>query len=417
MEWLGDIPEVWGMSRLRYITQCLDGKRIPLNSVERSERSGDVPYWGANSIMDYVDSALFDEELILLGEDGAPFFDPYRPVAFFSSGPVWPNNHIHVLRPRHKTFSRYITYCLNAAKYIYYVDGSTRDKLTQSGMNSIPLPWPPEREAIAIADFLDHETARIDTLIAKKTRFIELLKEKRQAVITQAVTKGLDDTVPMKDSEVKWLGMVPAHWSTGRLSDYCLSISTGPFGTALKSDDYVEGCVPVINPSHIDNGVCVPDSAVTVSDETSQRLSFWRLNCGDVITARRGELGRAAVITTREAGWLCGTGSLRLRPSRKIKARFFQQVLQSSYARAWLEIESVGSTMPNLSEGLIGRLPIAAPSSIDEQDDLLEKLDVVTGRLDLLREKTQRSIDLLKEHRAALITAAVTGKIDVREAA
>jgi len=99
VEWLGEVPEGWDVKRLRFVTNCLDGKRVPLNSEQRSECQGDVPYWGANAIMDYVDKPLLHEDLILLGEDGAPFFDPTKPVAFISKGPVWPNNHVHVLRP------------------------------------------------------------------------------------------------------------------------------------------------------------------------------------------------------------------------------------------------------------------------------------------------------------------------------
>ncbi len=130
--WLGDVPAHWSMTRLRFACECCDGKRIPLNSEQRAETPGLVPYWGANAIMDYVQKALFDEELVLLGEDGAPFFDRTKPVAFHSKGPVWPNNHIHVLRPRSKMLARYLTAVLNITDYAEFIDGSTRDKLTQS---------------------------------------------------------------------------------------------------------------------------------------------------------------------------------------------------------------------------------------------------------------------------------------------
>lgn len=206
VEWLGEVPTHWEVKRLRHLVECIDGKRVPLNSVERADRPGDVPYWGANAIMGYVDQPLFDEELVLLGEDGAPFFDPFRPVAFRSIGPVWPNNHIHVLRPNQTTFTKFIVHCLNVTDYANFIDGSTRDKLTQAGMNSIPLPWPSHDEALLIATFLDRETAKIDALVAEQEKLIALLQEKRQAVISHAVTKGLDPNVPMRDSGVEWLG-------------------------------------------------------------------------------------------------------------------------------------------------------------------------------------------------------------------
>ncbi|BBR39161.1 type I restriction-modification protein subunit S [Aeromonas veronii] len=278
------------------------------------------------------------------------------------------------------------------------------------------MPSLPEQATIAVT--IDRETARFDALIAKKTRFIELLKEKRQALITHAVTKGLDPNVAMKDSGVEWIGEVPEQWVIGRLCDFCSSISTGPFGTALGVSDYIKDGIPVINPSHMNDGLCAPDRLVTVSEETAQRLAFWVLREGDIVAARRGELGRAAIVTGEEAGWICGTGSLRLTPlPDRATPEYLYSVLQSGYARAWLDRESVGSTMPNLNESLIGRLPVVIPPSTTEQISLLGSLDQQECRVSSLIAKTQRSIDLLKERRSAFITAAVTGQIDLRESA
>jgi len=316
---------------------------------------------------------------------------------------------------------------------------------------------PPPAEQTAIAAALDRETARIDALIAKKTRFIELLKEKRQALITHAVTKGLsglrhshesgnpespatgpkaldsrmrgndeggrasgDDSmaVPMKDSGVEWIGEVPEHWTLGRLRDFVRTISTGPFGTALGSDDYVSNGVPVINPSHIVDSGCVPDATVTVNEDKASQLAFWAMRPGDIVTARRGELGRAAIISEQQAGWICGTGSIRITPdAAKIASEYVHTTLQADYARRWLELHSVGSTMPNLSEKLIGDLPMAVPPTIPEQHHLLRRSTEGSIRLDAMAAKVKHSIILLKERRSALITAAVTGQIDLRDAA
>ena len=283
---------------------------------------------------------------------------------------------------------------------------------------SLPIALPNLEDQRRISAGLDKQTTRIDTLIAKKTRFIELLKEKRQAIITKAMTKGLNDSVGMKDSGVEWIGRVPDEWVIGRLRDFCDSISTGPFGTALSASDYIEDGIPVINPSHMSNGMFKPDRSVSVSVRTARRLHFWALREGDIVTARRGELGRAAIVSFKEAGWVCGTGSLRLTPlHNKVSANYLYSLLQSNYAKAWLDRESVGSTMPNLSELLIGQLPVVMPPSLAEQKALLAKLDTLLLRVSQLIERTQQSIDLLKEKRSALITAAVTCKIVVREAA
>ena len=192
VEWLGEIPAHWEVTKLAWITECLDGQRIPLNAEQRGGMQGDIPYWGANSIVDYIDSWLFDEELVLLGEDGAPFFDRNREVAFTVSGKVWVNNHAHVLRPKPQIQAPFLSNVLNCVDYAAFIDGTTRDKLTQTDMNVIPVQVPPLAEQRTIAAFLDRETAKIDGLIVKVHEAIERLKELRAALISAAVTGRID---------------------------------------------------------------------------------------------------------------------------------------------------------------------------------------------------------------------------------
>ena len=192
VEWLGEIPAHWEVKRLGYITKCLDGQRIPLNAEQRGRMQGEYPYWGANSIVDYVDSWLFDEELVLLGEDGAPFFDADRPVAFHVSGRIWVNNHAHVLRPAAIVCAAFLTSALNCVDYSWYIAGATRDKLTQSDMGSIPIQLPPAQEQHAISTYLEAETRKLDRLVSKAHQAIGALDEYRSALISAAVTGKID---------------------------------------------------------------------------------------------------------------------------------------------------------------------------------------------------------------------------------
>ena len=162
-----------------------------------------------------------------------------------------------------------------------------------------------------------------------------------------------------QDSGIPWLSCVPAGWRVVRLRDLCTGISTGPFGTSLGSDDYVSEGIPVINPSHIVGGRCVPDSETTISEETANRLAAWRMVAGDIVIARRGELGRSAIVLPSQSGWVCGTGSLRVTPNpTEAYSPYLQAVMQSTYTREWLSLASVGSTMQNISEAIVGALPI-----------------------------------------------------------
>ncbi len=201
IEWIGEIPSYWKRSRLRYYTKCLDSKRIPLNSEERSQIKGNIPYWGANGIVDYINDYLFDNELILLGEDGAPFFEKFKDVAFKVIGKVWVNNHVHVLLPNKNIDTDYLKSYLNVVNYKDYIWGSTRDKLNQSVMGGIPVILPPLPEQRAIATFLDRKTAVIDHTIIQIENSIQHLKEYRQALISATVTGKIDvrDEVPVEE--------------------------------------------------------------------------------------------------------------------------------------------------------------------------------------------------------------------------
>jgi type I restriction enzyme S subunit len=192
IEWIGEIPEHWSLSKVKYLTRCLDGKRVPLSSEERGSMQGEVPYWGANTIIDYVNDWILDGEFILLGEDGAPFFDRLRDVAFLSIGKIWPNNHVHVLSVMKQTEARFLVHCLNIVNYRDYIKGSTRDKLVQSEMNNIIVQLPPFKEQQAIADYLDQKTFEIDTLISGVQDSIAQLKTYRQSLISEAVTGKID---------------------------------------------------------------------------------------------------------------------------------------------------------------------------------------------------------------------------------
>ncbi|MFA5652737.1 MAG: restriction endonuclease subunit S [Desulfomonilia bacterium] len=406
VEWLGEVPEGWRTARLKHWADCLDGKRIPLNSEQRAERQGQVPYWGANCIVDFVDEALFDEDLVLLGEDGAPFFDRTKPVAFFSRGPIWPNNHVHILRPKGESDCKFMAYALNATDYADFIDGSTRDKLTQGQMVCIPLPSPSLPEQRTIAAFLDHETGKIDALVAEQEKLIGLLKEKRQAVISHAVTKGLDPNARMKDSGVEWLGEVPEGWEviqSRRLfsqrkdrahgSDKQLTASQ-KYGVIYQEDFMaLEGqkVVQVIHGADILKHVEPNDFVISM--RSFQGGIEW---CGLV-----GSISSAYVM---------------LIPGEFVSAEFFRYLFKS---RTY--IQALQSTTNLVRDGQALRfenfslvdLPLLP---LPEQRTIAAFLDHETGKIDALIEEAQRAIELMKERRTALISAAVTGKIDVSKA-
>jgi type I restriction enzyme S subunit len=190
--WLGEVPEHWEVLQLRRVTRCLDGARIPLNASERGLRQGNYPYWGANKVIDHLDGWLFDEPLVLLGEDGAPFFDKTKDVAFAVSGKIWVNNHTHVLRPRNRITPHYLAHVLNCVDYTGFIDGSTRDKLTQQSMKSIRIPLPEVSEQIKICKHIASVCAPLKDAIERAEREIALIREYRDRQIADVVTGQVD---------------------------------------------------------------------------------------------------------------------------------------------------------------------------------------------------------------------------------
>ncbi|MBL7240275.1 restriction endonuclease subunit S [Komagataeibacter rhaeticus] len=177
----------WPCVPLGALVECLDARRIPLSRAQRARCPGHVPYHGASGVIGYVDRALFDGPLVLLGEDGAPFLDPARDVAFFHEGPLWAGNHVHVLRPRAGVDGRFVAHALNTVAYDAYVEGATRPKLTRARMNSLPVPCPPPACQRRIARELDGALARIARQLHELSVQAALAREQADAALWHAV--------------------------------------------------------------------------------------------------------------------------------------------------------------------------------------------------------------------------------------
>ena len=297
------------------------------------------------------------------------------------------------------------------------VGNGLRDGLNLEHIRGIQTPIPPLEEQAAIVRFLDHADEQIQRYIAGKERLITLLEEQRQALIHQAVTRGLDPRVKLKDSGVEWLGEVPAHWSLRTLGQLAESFRTGPFGSMLHQSDYIEGGTPVINPVHMRGGHIAEDPSCSVSEAVADRLSGYRLAPHDLIFSRRGELGRCALVRDRENAWLCGTGSIRVRIAfDEIEAEFLIRALQVQWVGEYLSVVSVGATMNNLNTGILKGVPVIVPP-IQEQRQIFESIGQQAHAIDTAIARAQQQINLLQEYRTRLIADVVTGQLDVREAA
>ncbi len=267
-----------------------------------------------------------------------------------------------------------------------------------------------------IATHLDRETARIDGLVSRKTRFIELLREKRQALITHAVTKGLDPNAPMKDSGVEWLGDVPAHWDVTRLK-FIANVQTGVAkGKDNAGRDTVE--VPYLRVANVQDGYLALDDVTTI-EIPREDLARYRLQYGDVLMNEGGDfdkLGRGHIWKCEIDICIHQNHVFSVRPT-KISSAWLNTFTGSTFAQFYFMTRAKQSTnLASISSTNIMELPIVLPPE-SEQQELLEHFARETNRIDTLISTSESSIELLKERRSALITAAVTGQIDLREAA
>ena len=368
--------------------------------------SGSIPYWGANGVVDFVDREIFDEELVLLGEDGAPFDVAHRDVAFLVNEPVWVNNHIHVLRPSKNVSAAFLTYALNATNWMPYVTGSTRLKLTQERMMQAPMPEWSLSSQRKIADFLDRETERIDALTDKKRRLIDLLEEKRTATSTQAVTKGLDPTVPMKPSNIPWLGEVPTHWEVTAVK----RVSMVQYGLGQPPPESDDG-IPIVRATNIDRGSISKDNLMhaNLSDLPLDRAPL--LVAGEILVVRSGALtGDSAIITSRWVGSAPGY-DLRLTP-QTMSAEYLAWFLLSTPGLEQMWLESSRAAQPHLNADELGGVGLPYPP-LAEQGSIALFINDYVSTSHRLASTLESQLSLLAEYREALITAAVTGEIDV----
>jgi type I restriction enzyme S subunit len=281
----------------------------------------------------------------------------------------------------------------------------------------IYTPLPPLHEQAAIVRFLDHVNRRIERTILAKRKVITLLNEQKQVIIHQAVTRGLNPNVRMKPSGIPWHGEIPEHWEVISVGAATSILQTGPFGSQLHSHEYITGGIPVINPSHMKDGRIIPDPTISVSQGKMKELERHSVRVGDIVVARRGELGRCAVVTSVEEGWLCGTGSLLIRCKLStFEPAYFQLIFASQGIRDSLSLASIGATMDNLNAGMVARLRMPLPP-IPEQHQIIKTIKTENRQHEMMTSSILREIDLLREYRTRLTTDVVTGKLDVREAA
>ncbi len=271
---------------------------------------------------------------------------------------------------------------------------------------------PPKVEQEKIVYFLDHETAKIDTLIDKQQQLIQLLKEKRQAVISHAVTKGLNPNAPMRDSGVEWLGEVPEHWGVSKFKFLCKRIIAGPFGSSIVKDMYVRKGYKVYGQEQvIPNDFTIGDYYITEKDYLV--LSRYKIDEGDVLISCVGTFGKIAVFPKGAEAGIINPRLIKAEISNEHNPYYVRELLKSEMVFKQFELLSRGGTMGVINIAILSEILTAVPPA-NEQQKIVEFINLKKKNFSNLIGKANIAVQLLQERRTALISAAVTGKIDVR---
>ncbi len=328
------------------------------------------------------------------------------------------NQHVCIIRPTARLLPEYLAFVLKAQptkqQIQSYQQGASREGLNFTQVGDLEYLEPPLPTQKAIAAFLDRKTTAIDALIEKKQKLLDLLAEKRAALINQAVTKGLDPNVPMKDSGIPWIGEIPAHWEIRRISTVSTKITNGYVGPTRGL--FVEDGVRYLQSLHIKDNQIRFTPPYFVPEEWSRYKRKSILGEGDVLVVQTGDIGQVAVVPKEWAGANCHALIIVSTITAAMSGEFLAWALSSPYGFASLKSIQTGALHPHLNCGLVRELPVPCPP-IPEQRDIVGAVQRLVGSERANRLAVETQLERLKEYRQALITAAVTGQLDITEEA
>jgi type I restriction enzyme S subunit len=396
VEWLGQVPSHWVLLALKRFVQLKSGNGITSESIKDD---GPYPVMGGNGLRGYAEDFTHDGDFVLIGRQGALCGNIQ-----YGQGKFWASEHAIVALPLRPVATFWLGELLRSMNLNQYSVSAAQPGLSVEALSELVCPMPPLPEQHAIAAFLDRETAKIDALVEAQRRLIDLLKEKRQAVISHAVTKGLDPSAPMKDSGVEWLGDVPAHWEISQ-SRRMFGVRSEP---ALPGDQMLTASQKY---GVIFQADFVEREGRRVVEVIMGKDSLRHVEPDDFVISMRSFQGGL------EWSQLRGSTSFHyvmVTPIKWVHPPFFACLFKSlPYIQALRATTDLIRDGQEIRYSHFVKVPLPV-IPLEEQKQIASFLSVEVGRYDGLLEKSEEFIQLLQERRAALISAAVTGKIDVR---
>jgi len=424
-EWLGKVPSHWDVIQIKHLSVVKRGASPrPIDDPKYFDDEGEYVW---TRIADVTASDVYltkaPQRLSVLGSLLSVKLEPeslFLSIAGTVGKPCITGMKacIHdgfVYFPELKIPSKFLFYVF-AGEQAYKGLGKfgTQLNLNTDTVGGIKIGCTENEELGSIVNFLDHETAKIDTLIEKQKQLIALLKEKRQAVISHAVTNGLNPDAPMRDSGVEWLGEVPEHWAVARFKHLVAESAAGPFGASLTKSMYTSSGIKVYGQQQV-----IPDDLSTgdyyISEAKFEGMRRYEVFPNDILISVMGTVGKVSVAPQNIARGIINPRLVKYKVMEdKVLPHFVKASILSDVSQSQLLFAAKGSTMDGLNMQIIGELPIPYPPTLVEQKEILSEVKRQGDKFDSLLSNAQVAVGLLSERRIALISAAVTGKIDVR---
>ena len=379
VEWLGEVPDGWEVVALKRVAELQSGNSITSEAIEET---GQYPVYGGNGLRGFTPQYTHDGFYALIGRQGALCGN-----VNYGRGQFWASEHAIVVSPRKSFDTIWMGELLRSMNLNQYSTSAAQPGLAVEFLRELLIPLPPLPEQQAIARFLDKEVEKIDALVAEQRRLIALLAEKRQAVISHTVTKGLNPATPLKPSGIDWLGDIPEGWEVVAIK----RIVSMRSGDAITAEDIEpEGEFPVFG----GNGLRGYTDAFTHAGSY-------------ILIGRQGAL--CGNINHAEGRFWASEHAVVVTPIVSLDLRWLGATLETMNLNQY----STSAAQPGLSVEVIAKLRLAVPP-LDEQGAIAAHILEKTAQFDALTDAATSAISLLQERRAALISAAVTGKIDLR---
>lgn len=429
VEWLGDVPRHWEVKKLKFIGTALIGLTYsPDDVVDEDYEGAKHLVLRSTNIQDgkislhenvYVTTRVEKVlnvrkwDILICARNGSRHLVGKNALINETNDNMTFGAFTTVFRSKINPF---LFYCFASNQFQYQSTGfltTTINQLTNGNLNSIITTLPPHLEQQAIVAFLDHETGRIDSLIGKKQKFVDLLKEKRTALISRAVTKGLNLKVKMKQSGVEWLGDVPEHWVVKRLKHLVKKI----IDNRGRTPEFGDEGIPMLEVRQITEGLRYPTDTFEKFVEETIVAQFERdkVNKGDILISTVGATSGKAVMVDKQPNYFIAQNVIGIRAMNYVDNAYLYYSIISEYIVNSLFSINKANTIDNLKVSVFVNNYCLLPP-LPEQQAIAAFLDRETSKIDTLVAKVGTAIEKLKEYRTALISAAVTGKIDVREA-